>query len=115
MKSSKEFFDRLRSDEEFAKEAGTKAKEKIDAGEDDYKSIWMPIAAEYGYELNEEELEEMFNEMTKDMSDEELGKAAGGTSLASLVALGITGTISIISTGYIVATAWMESKERNCY
>ena len=80
MNTSKEFFERLQNDEAFAKEIGEKAKEKIDAGEKDYKALWIPLAAEYGYELTEEELDERFEAASAELSDEELGKVAGGTT-----------------------------------
>ena len=96
MKTSKEFFERLQSDEEFAKEVAEKAKEKVDAGETDYKAIWIPIAAEYDYEIKGEELDELYSKATVALSEEDLGKVAGGTSPLTLT-IGIASTVATIS------------------
>ena len=81
MKSSKEFFERLKTDEAFAKEVGEKIQASVEAGEtNDYKEILISIAGEYGYELEEDELEELYDKATAEMSEEELGKVAGGTT-----------------------------------
>ena len=93
MKTSKEFFERLQTDEDFAKEVGEKLKAKVEAGEKDYKALWIPLAAEYGYELTGEELDEMCAQT--ELSEEELGKVAGGSSPACGVVLAV-GTPLII-------------------
>ena len=95
MKNTKDFFERLQSDEAFAKEIAEKVKEKTDAGEQDYKKVWIPIAAEYDYELSDKELDSMYEKAAGELSDEELGKIAGGT----------TPTIVVAITVYSVATA----------
>ena len=77
MKSSKEFIERLQSDEEFAKEVSLAVKEKHEAGED-HKAI-IGIAADRGYELTAEEVDEMYDNASE-LSEEELQKVAGGTS-----------------------------------
>ena len=103
MKTSKEFFERLQSDEAFAQEIGAKVKEKFDAGETDYKALWIPIAEEYDYELNEAELDEMYEKAVSEMSDEELGKVAGG---ATPFAIGIVPlTIMLGASATVVASA----------
>ena len=79
MKNAKEFFDKIANDEAFAREIGQKVKTQIDAGETDYKKIWIPIAAEYGYEISPDELDEMIEDAKTELSDEELTKVAGGT------------------------------------
>ena len=80
MKTSKEFFEKLQNDEAFEQEIGTKVKEKFDAGEKDYKGIMISIASEYGYELTGEELDEMNEKLSAELSEEELGKVAGGST-----------------------------------
>ena len=80
MKNSKDFFDRIAGDEAFAQEIGKKVKTKIDAGETDYKKIWIPIAEEYGYEISPDELDEMIEDAKAELSDEELTRVAGGTT-----------------------------------
>ena len=41
MRPSKDFFERLQTDEAFAEEVGKKAKEMIDAGQTDYKEFFL--------------------------------------------------------------------------
>ena len=62
MKTIREFTEKLKSDQAFAKEVEAKVKERIEAGEKDYKAVWIPIAAEYGYELTGEELDKLNDE-----------------------------------------------------
>lgn len=85
MKTSKEFFERLQADEAFAKETAEKAKAMTEAGKTDYKEIWIPIAAEYGYELSGDELDEMYEKVTAEITDEELGKISGGLTPSPLI------------------------------
>ena len=95
MKTSKEFFERLKADEEFTKELARKVKERIDAGEKDYKALWIPLAAEYGYELTAEELDELNDKAAAEISEEELGKIAGGTTPVTFSAfISLTATLA---------------------
>jgi len=80
MKTTKEFFERLQSDETFAKEISEAYKAKVEAGEQDYKAIIIPIAAEKGYELTEDELDEIYEAKCAELTEEELGKVAGGST-----------------------------------
>ena len=95
MKTSKEFFEVLNSDEEFAKEVTEKVKEKIDAGMTDYKAVWIPVAAEYGYEITGEELDELYAQTTAQLSEEELGKVSGGITPSFFVISGILSAASV--------------------
>lgn len=109
MKTSKEFFERLQNDEAFAKEVGEKAKAVVDAGEQDYKKIWIQIAEEYGYELTYEELDERYRIATAEMSEEELGKVAGGTTpLAAFI-------ISAVISGVGSIKASIDSADHGCF
>ena len=96
MKTSKEFFEKLKSDEKFAKEVAGKVQEKIDAGATDYKEAWIPIAEEYGYELTGEELDELYSQATVELSEEELGKVSGGWTPVVFItgAILLSGSIS---------------------
>ena len=102
MKTAKDFLEKLQSDEAFAKEAGEKARAMIDAGEKDYKVLWGSIAAEYGYELTDEELDEWYKAASAELSDEELGKVAGGTTpllaVTSVLVSGISLSVAITYT-----------------
>ena len=91
MKTSKEFIERLQSDEAFAGEIAQaiKAGTEKDA---DYKSVLIAVAQEHGYKLSKEELDEM-EARYEELSDEELGKVAGGTSPVLFSAL-LTGVAS---------------------
>ena len=95
MKTTKDFFERLQSDEEFAKEIGEKVKAKYDEGVTDYKELWIPLAAEYGYGLSGEELDEMYEKASGELSDEELGKVSGGAT--PIVACTIVSYISVLT------------------
>ena len=110
MKTSKEFFERLLSDEEFSNEVREKVEGKARNGETDYKAIWIPVANEYGYELSGEELSEIYESATAEISDEELGKVAGGSSP---LCAGAVMTVSILAfTSYVIATVVKEAKDR---
>lgn len=80
MMTSKEFFERIANDEAFAKEVSEAVKAKREAGAANYYETIIPAAAEYGYEISREELDEIYEKETENMSEEELGKVAGGTS-----------------------------------
>ncbi len=97
MKTSKEFFEKVKTDEAFAKELGGKINEKVKAGEKDLAVITQ-VAAEYGYTVTEDELQELVEEKSAELSEEELGKVAGGTTPVCLFTgfLVITMTIDTI-------------------
>ena len=81
MKTTKEFIDRLKTDEAFAKEIAEKSAAQVQSGETkDYKEILIPLGAEYGYELDEDELDDLYEKASGELSEEELGKVAGGTT-----------------------------------
>ena len=102
MKTSKEFIERLQSDEEFAKEVAEKVREKAEAGATDYKEIWIPIAAEYGYEITGEELDELNDKALNELSVDELGKVAGGTSPGIPILVSLLGSSAVLVTATIV-------------
>ena len=108
MNTSKEFFERLQNDEAFAKEVEEKVKEKMDAGEQDYKKFWIPLAQEFGYELTEEELDERYKAATAEISDEELGKVAGGTSPLLVMTAGALVSISVTGVSGYYTYKWIK-------
>lgn len=90
MKTSKEFFERLQTDEAFAKAIGDEIKAKAEAGETDYKKVIIPVAQDAGYEISGDKLDDMYEKMTTELSEEELGKVSGGVTpffgfLASII------------------------------
>ena len=80
MKTAKEFMQKLNSDEAFAKQVNDAIQAKKDAGAKDYTEALLPVAAELGYEVTAEQVEAMRAKQSEVISEEELGKAAGGTS-----------------------------------
>ena len=96
MKTSKEFFERLKTDEAFAKEVGEKIAAKREAGAANYYETIIPVAAELDYEVKEEELDAISEAQTSELSEEELGKVSGGgsclviVSIASVIGLSVS-------------------------
>ena len=87
MKTAKEFIQRLKDDEAFAKEVNERIQAKKDAGAKDYSEALLPAAAALGYEITKEQVETLRKKQSDILSEEELGKAAGGTScVAAIVA-----------------------------
>ena len=91
MKTAKELFERLKTDEAFAKEFSEALTAKREAGAKNYYETIIPAAEERGYELSKEELDEILKAQDSELSAEELGKIAGGGSCVTLV----IGTIMI--------------------
>lgn len=100
MKTAKELFERLKTDEAFAKEFAEALKTKREAGAKSYYETYIPAAAERGYELSKEELDEIINAQETELSPEELGKVAGGTSCGWF---GATVLITLVASGTITA------------
>ena len=86
MKTAKEFIEKISSDEAFAKAVNEAIQAKKNAGAKDYTEALLPVAASLGYEITAEQVEEFLARQSEVISEEELGKAAGGTSCASLAA-----------------------------
>ena len=80
MKTAKEFIERLQSDEAFAKAVSDGIQAKKDAGAKGYIEALLPVAAELGYEITAEQVEALRAKQSETISEEELGKAAGGTA-----------------------------------
>ncbi len=76
MKTSREFFDRLRTDKDFTAKVRDAAAAKKKAGATDAFEAMIAIAADEGYELTRETLEKFMED--NPISEEELGKVAGG-------------------------------------
>jgi hypothetical protein len=91
MKTAKELFEILKTDEAFAKEFSEALTAKREAGAKSYYETIIPAAEERGYELSKEELDEILKAQDSELSAEELGKVAGGGSCVTLV----IGTIMI--------------------
>ena len=77
--TAKDFYDKINSDEAFAKEIGDKVKAFVNDKEA-YKKAIASVASEYGYEMTENDLEGIFDYGSSELSLDELEKVAGGTS-----------------------------------
>ena len=93
MKTAKELFERLKTDETFLKEFDEALKVKREAGAKSVYETFIPAAAERGYEISKEELDEILNAQETELSAEDLGKVAGGTSC---LGVGAVLTISLV-------------------
>jgi len=97
VKTFKDFLDRVTSDEAFADEINTAAAEKREEAAKKVNEILIAVAKERGYEITEQELKEYMSSQVTELSEEEMGKVAGGTVIPV-----VTATIAIVST--VVAT-----------
>lgn len=99
MKTSQEFWKRLAEDEVFAGLVSEEAKAKREAGASNYYETIIPIANEHGYELTAEELQAVMEKQSAELSEEELGKVAGGTSCPVLTTfISVTSIVSLAIT-----------------
>lgn len=96
MKTAKEFFDKMKNDQDFAVKICDELITKRDAGAKDYYETIIPTAAENGYEVTRADIDDILSVSGEEMSEEELGKVAGGTScIAATAALIISSVISV--------------------
>ena len=100
MKTAKELFERLKTDEAFAKEFVKALDARREAGAGSYYETIIPSAEEYGYSVSREELDEYIGSQDTELSEEELGKVAGGTSCG---VIGVTVLVTLAGTGTIAA------------
>ena len=116
MKTAKEFVERLQKDEAFAKEVNEKIQAKKAAGAKDYTEALLPVAAELGYEITKEQVEALKAKQSEVISEEELGKAAGGTScVAATVGISISAALSVgASAAATVMTAGTFNSSHSC-
>ena len=107
MKSSKEFFDRLRNDEAFSKEVAEAIIAKREAGAENYYDVYIPVANERGYELSREEIDTILEASKEELSEEDLGKVAGGTMcpIIASIFLAVTSSIMTASLSISIVTA----------
>ena len=99
MKSSKELYERLKTDEDFAKEFTEAVIAKKEAGAANYFETVIPAAADFGYEISEEEVQAIADAQSQELSEEELGKVAGGTSCLPATA----GISLVVTTGSAIS------------
>ena len=91
MKTLNDLFERIKTDEAFAQEFDKALQEKREAGAKSYYETIIPAAEERGYSVSKEDIDECIRAKETELSEEELGKIAGG----SLCFSWIVGTISV--------------------
>ncbi len=91
--TTKEFYDRVQNDPEFAEELQQKVAAQAGSGDKDPKEVIVQLASEYGYDVDTEEITRIYEDQASELNDEELGKVAGGT-FAVLISLFVTSLVS---------------------
>lgn len=96
MKTSEEFFERLKNDKDFADRIREAIFAKKREGATNGFEVLISVAAVEGYELTKEEIDGLADSQGEDISEEELGKIAGGWPcvMASALVL-VTALISV--------------------
>lgn len=79
MKTAKEYIERMQNDKDFVAQMGEKVRAAQEAGEKDIFAAVSVAAKELGYDISPEQVKEI-SEQSEDISEEELGKVAGGSS-----------------------------------
>ena len=79
VKTARELSERLQSDEAFAEKFKAAVKAVRQSGAKDKYDAFCSAAAEYGYAVSREELDEVAQRNGEEVSEEELGKLAGGS------------------------------------
>lgn len=94
MKTAKEFYRRLSTDEAFTREFADKLTAKREAGASSSYETVIPVAAEFGYELTRSDVDDM-NNASEELSEEDLGKIAGGSACVTWILAAVATTISL--------------------
>ena len=85
MKTLKDLVEAM-GDENFLNEFSEDVRKLSEEKKIESKDAFIAVAKEKGYEISSEEMEELANQNAELMSDEELGKVAGGSSPVCLIA-----------------------------
>ncbi len=105
MKTSQEFFERVKKDNAFAEAVNDEIKKKVSddksSDADFVYSTISQIAQEQGYDVKAEEIAEVRNEALSELSEDELAKVAGGTLPIPLI---VTTVLSCITAGSLATT-----------
>ena len=110
MKTAEELFERLKTDEVFAKEFGEALTAKREAGAKNYYETIIPAGEERGYAVTKEDIDAFIKSQDTDLSEDELGRVAGGScALFTLIA----GTVMV--TGCAALTYVMSKKQQEKY
>ena len=95
MKTAKEYIERMQNDKDFVAQMGEKIRAAQEAGEKDVFTAVSAAAKELGYDISPEQVKEI-SEQSEDISEEELGKVAGGSTCTP--AFIISGIMTIVYT-----------------
>lgn len=87
--TANEFFNRLQTDAPFASEIREKAAARHAEGTDNIYDSLIHVAAEYGYELTNDDIDKKIESASEEISEEDLGKVAGGT-MCVVISLAMT-------------------------
>lgn len=86
MKTFKDMIEDLQNDEALVEKFNEEIKTRAEAeGTEDLNGIISAAAAELGYEVKKEELDELTEAQKEVLSEEELGKVTGGSSPFCLI------------------------------
>ncbi len=106
MKTAREFIERMRADGAFVDQMREKFKAATEAGEKDVCAAASKAAKELGYDVSPEQVREI-TQQNEEITPEELGKIAGGTSCTTAA---LSGTI--ISTMLSGLSIWSAVSEK---
>lgn len=84
MKTAKEFVERLQSDGDFAAKVNEQLLALGDAGEADIIAATCKVAEAEDYEITPAQLKELTDVQTRELSEDELDKVAGGSLTTTL-------------------------------
>ena len=97
MKTLKELVADLQNNEAFAEKFNDALKVKPEEElRKDPNGAFIAAAAEFGYEVGPEELKELEETQKEVLSEEELGKVAGGTVEWIMTGMAVVATVSLI-------------------
>ncbi len=85
MKTEKELLERLQKDREFAREFNESFIAKKKAGADNSVETMILVASDLGYKLTEEAIKSFMDQRPGELSEDELGKVAGGTDNKNVI------------------------------
>ena len=104
MKTAEEFFERMQTDEKFAKEFVDALGAKYEAGADNDRKTVVAAAEEYGYEITEEDIDKIVkSSQDTELTEEELGKVAGGTFATFCLITVVTWSVVSAGATYLAA------------
>ena len=102
---------RLKDDQEFTKKFNEAVTARREAGAESYYETIIPVAAELGYDVKPEELDSINDQVKNELSEEELGKVAGGTSCLTMIASLTAATTVCVTVASVIDTIVISIEE----